>query len=96
MPKPSRNSGALGLPIAEFDIWHGTSRAKPAHLEQIDPSYLALWTDDERAWAGKLYESPGFRSVRERVVEIGRLLDSTPPGRERSRLVHEVFELQRR
>lgn len=86
----------LGQPIAEHDIWHGTNRGEPAHLEQIDPAYLALWTDDEKTWAGQLYESPGFRSVRERVVEIGRLLDSTPPGPERSRLVREVFELKYR
>ena len=42
-----------------------------------------------------LYQSPGFRSVRERYIEISRLLDTTPPGPERSRLVKEMHELER-
>ena len=49
----------------------------------------------EREWAAGLYRSPGFQSVRERYIEISRLLDTTPPGPERSRLVKEMHELER-
>ncbi len=85
----------LGSPIAELDIWHGSSDAEPSYVEYIHEPYLRLWTEAEREWAAGLYQSPGFRSVRERYIEISRLLDTTPPGLERSRLVKEMHELER-
>jgi hypothetical protein len=86
----------FGEPIAELDIWHGSDWEEPGHVDEIDPRYLALWNEEDRAWAADLYESPGFRSVRERYIEIEQLLDSIPPGPERSRLVDEAFDLKYR
>jgi hypothetical protein len=83
----------LGSPIAELDIWHGSSDAEPSYVEYVPEAYLQLWTDAERGWASGLYQSPGFQSVRERYIEIARALDTTPPGPERSRLVEEMYEL---
>ncbi len=85
----------LGNPIGELDIWHGSSDAEPGYVEYIPEAYFLLWTDAEREWASGLYHSPGFRSVRARYIEIGRLLDSTPPGPVRSRLVEEMSALER-
>ena len=85
----------LGSPIDELDIWHGSSDAEPSYVECIPEEYLQLWTAAEREWASRLYRSPGFQSVRARYVEIGRLLDTTPPGPERSRLVEELDDLER-
>jgi hypothetical protein len=42
----------------------------------------------------RLYRSSGFQSVRARYIEISRLLATTPPGPERSRLVKEMYELR--
>jgi len=84
----------LGSPIVELDIWHGSSDAEPGYIECIPEAYFLLWTEAERKWASRLYRSPGFQSVRARYVEISRLLDTTPPGPERSRLVEEMFELE--
>jgi hypothetical protein len=83
----------LGSPVDQLDIWHGSNYAEPSYVEHIHEPYLRLWTDAEREWASGLYHSPGFRSVRERYIEISRLLDTTPPGPERSRLVEEMYEL---
>jgi hypothetical protein len=85
----------LGSPIAELDIWHGSSDAEPSYAEHIHEPYLQLWSDTEREWASRLYHSPGFQSVRARYIEISRLLDTTPPGAERSRLVKEMHGLER-
>ncbi|MCZ6569563.1 MAG: hypothetical protein O7B23_05315 [Deltaproteobacteria bacterium] len=85
----------LGSQIAELDIWHGSSDAEPSYAEHIHEPYLALWTDDERDWASRLYESAGFQAARKRYIEISRLLDTTRPGPERSRLVEEMHELER-
>jgi hypothetical protein len=85
----------LGSPVDELDIWHGSSDAEPSYAEHIHEPYLQLWTEAEREWAEGLYQSPGFRSVRARYIEIARALDTTPPGLERSRLVGEMHELER-
>ncbi len=85
----------LGSPIAELDIWHGSSHAKPDYIACVPEAYLQLWTEAERNWASGLYHSPGFRSARARYIEISRALDTTPPGPERSRLVKEMYELER-
>jgi hypothetical protein len=85
----------LGSPIAELDIWHGSSDAEPGYAEHIHEPYLRLWTDAEREWASGLYHSPGFQSVRGRYIEIAKALDTTRPGLERSRLVEEMHELER-
>ena len=85
----------LGSPIAELDIWHGSSDAEPSYAEHIHEPYLRLWTEAEREWAARLYESPGFTSVRSRYIEISRALDTTRPGHERSRLVEEMYKLER-
>ena len=63
--------------------------------ECIPEEYFQLWTAEEREWASRLYHSSGFQSARARCIEIGRLLDTTPPGPERSRLVEELYELER-
>lgn len=84
----------LGEPIAELDIWHGSSDTEPSYVHHILGLYLELWTDEEREWASGLYESAGFRSARERYIEIRRLLNTTPPGAERNRLVAEMRELE--
>jgi hypothetical protein len=84
----------LGMPIAELDIWHGSSDAEPSYVEHIHEPYLQIWTDAEREWARALYEGPGFRSARERFIEIARALDTTRPGPERSRLVEEMHKLE--
>jgi hypothetical protein len=83
----------LGSPTAELDIWHGSNRAEPGYIESIPEAYFLLWTEAERAWAAGLYHSEGFQSVRARYIEIGRLLGTTRPGPERSRLVKEMYEL---
>jgi len=85
----------LGSPIAELAIWHGSSDAEPSYAEHIHEPYLRLWSDEERDWASRLYESPGFQAARKRYIEISKLLDSTRPGPERSRLVEAMEELQR-
>ena len=85
-----------GAPIAELDIWHGSSDDELSYIEYIREEYFQLWTDAEREWAAGLYHSPGFQSVRDRYTEISRLLGTIRPGPERSRLVEEMSELEGR
>ena len=64
-------------------------------MEHIHEPYLRLWNEEEKAWASGLYESPGFQGARERFIEICRLLKTTRPGPERSRLVEVMHKLER-
>ena len=84
----------LGSPIAELDIWHGSSDAELGYIECVPEAYLQLWTEAEQEWASGRYRSPGFQSVRERYIEISKALDTMPPGPERSRLVEEMYKLE--
>ncbi len=83
----------LGSPIAELDIWHGSNDGEPGFIECIPEAYFLLWTEAEREWAAGLYHSTGFQSVRARYIEISWLLDTTPPGPVRNRLVEEMYKL---
>ena len=85
----------LGSPIAELDIWHASSEAEPDYIVYIPETYFLLWTEAERAWAARLYQSPGFQSALARYIEICRALATTPPGPKRSRLVDEMSKLER-
>ena len=85
----------LGSPIAELDIWHGSSDAEPSYVEHIHEPYLRLWTEQEKEWASGLYQSPGFSSARERFIEISRALATTRPGPDRMLLVEEMEKLER-
>ena len=84
----------LGSPIAELEIRHASSNADPSYIEYIPEAVLQLWTDAERGWASALYHGAGFQSVRARYIEISKLLDTTPPGAKRSRLVAQMYELE--
>jgi hypothetical protein len=85
----------FGDPLERLDIWHGSSDARPEFVEHIHEPYLALWNDEEKAWARGLHGSRGFRSARERHIEISRKLERLRPGPERNRLVREMHELKR-
>ncbi len=84
----------LGSPIVEVAIWHVSSDAQPRYIECVPEAYLQLWSDAERQWASRLYHSAGFQSVRARYIEIGKLLNTTPPGLKRSRLIEQMYELE--
>ncbi len=81
--------------LAQQDEEGFTPTSNIARAQHIPEPYLKLWTEDEREWASRLYQSLGFQSVRERFVEISRALDTTRPGPERSRLVEEMQKLER-
>ena len=82
-------------PIAELDIWHGSNWAEPDYIDYIPAEYFQFWTDAEREWAARLYQTPEFEAVRTRYIEISRALNTTPRGPERTRLVEEMSELKR-
>jgi hypothetical protein len=83
----------LGEDIAELDIWHGSNWEDSDYLAFIPGAYWSLWSEEECQWAANLYRSPEFTAVRERWIDIGGALLTTPRGAERSELVMEMYQL---
>jgi len=84
----------LGIPQGELDIWHGSNWAEKGYLEYAPPELFRLWDHQALEWAKETYQSPKFRQVRARYVEIHEQLRHEPVGPRRSQLVQEAFELE--
>ena len=83
----------LGREQDELDIWHSSNYEEKEFLDYVPPEIWALWDAPALQWAAEMYDSPEFRRVRGRYVEIFRQLKSEPPGPRRSALVDEAFRL---
>jgi len=84
----------LGRDQDELDIWHGTNYEQKEFLEYVPPEIWALWDGPALRWAREMYDSPEFRQIRVRYIEIHEQLKSEPPGPRRSALVDEMFKLR--
>jgi len=84
----------LGMPQDRLEIWHGSNWAEKSYLEYAPPELLALWDQRPLEWAKETYQSPKFRQVRARYIEIHEQLRHEPVGPRRSQLVKEAFELE--
>jgi hypothetical protein len=86
----------LGREQDELDIWHGSNYEQKEFLEYVPPEIWALWEGPALRWAQQMYDSPEFRQIRARYIEIYEQLKSEPPGPRRRELVDEAFRLQAR
>jgi hypothetical protein len=86
----------LGREQDELDIWHGSNYEQKEFLEYVPPEIWALWDSSALRWVQKMYDSPEFRRIRARYIEIHEQLKSEPRGPRRSALVDEAFSLQNR
>ena len=84
----------LGLAEDRLDIWHGSNLAERDYLQYVPPEVWALWDQPALQWAMEMYDSPAFRRVRARYIEIYEQLKTEPPGPKRSALVSEADDLQ--
>ena len=85
----------LGQKVERIEMWHGSSDAEPAYLEDIPFEFFSLWDDGARQWAAKLYRSEPFMAVLSRYIEIHRQLLNMLSGPKRTRLVTEAFSLKK-
>jgi tetratricopeptide (TPR) repeat protein len=84
----------LGIDQPVLDIRHDSNWAEKPYVEGTPPEHWALWDDEARAWARRVYESAAFQRMRRRYIEISRQLDTEPRGPTRSRLVDELYQLK--
>lgn len=83
----------LGREPENLDIGSNLNWSGPDSLDYAPPEYWDLWDDDARQWAEEIYESQEFSDLRNRYIEIERLLKGEPRGPKRSQLVEEKFEI---
>ena len=77
-----------------LDIWQSSNWEGKEYVEQGPAELLQLWDEQALRWAKELYQSESFREVRERSIEIFRLLKTEPVGPKRSDLVKELSALR--
>jgi len=83
----------LGQTIDEYDIWHASSDGYIEYVNNIPKEVVASITEAEIKWLSQEYDSPEFRRIRRRYIEIFRALKDTKEITERSALVEESNSL---
>ena len=68
---------------------------KLMHLDHSIPvAFFDLWTDAEKAWAASLYDTRLWSGMRERALDIERMLEDMPRSEERSMLCGELAAMR--
>ena len=83
----------LGQEVAEYDIWHSSSDEYKGYVEYLPQQVKGAVTEAELQWVKTLYESSGFRQIRQRYVEIYRELQSIEDYDKRRKLLDEAHAL---
>jgi hypothetical protein len=83
----------LGEQMAQYDIWHPSSDAQMHYVEYMPKEALASLTQAEIQWISQEYESPDFRRIRNRYIEIYQKLKDIEKINERKQLLDESYSL---
>ena len=83
----------LGQAIDEYDMWHASSDGDIGYANNIPRQVVASISETEIQWLSQEYESPEFRRIRRRYIEIFRALRNTKEITGRSALVEESNSL---
>jgi hypothetical protein len=62
----------LNQEIKEYDIWHSSSDGYIGYVNYMPREVIASITEAEIQWVRQEYESPEFRRIRQRYIEIYR------------------------
>ena len=84
----------LGIKQSKLDIWHGSNLENKEYIDYIPPEIFELWDEEALDWAGEQYYSNHITNIRNKYIEIHRLLKNEPVGPKRSQLVKEAFQMQ--
>ncbi len=85
----------FGDDIVPDEIWGQWTEGSTERLYEIPWDYFELWSDAEEQWARDCWNSEDVTRVRERHIEINRILETEPRGPRRTQLVQEDSELAR-
>lgn len=77
-----------------LDIWHSSNWDEKEYVESAPPEIFQLWTDEEKEWARKVYNSQKVEELRSRYIEIYRQLKIEPVGAKRTELVMKASRME--
>ncbi len=83
----------LGRDVALLDMYHSSNSEEPEWINEGPVELFELWDEESIAWAADVYDSPGFAKLRNRQVEINKLLKTESDVSKRRRLLDEVYKL---
>ncbi len=85
----------LGIKQEILDIWHSSNWDEKEYAESAPPEIFELWTDDEKEWVRKVYNSQEVEEIRSKYIKIYRQLKTEPIGAKRTELVMEASRMER-
>ncbi|MFC1714282.1 hypothetical protein ACFL6S_11495 [Candidatus Poribacteria bacterium] len=85
----------LGIKQEILDIWHSSNWDEKEYAESAAPEIFELWTDEEKEWVRKVYNTQEVEEIRSRYIEIQRQLKTEPIGAKRTELVMEASRMER-
>jgi len=83
----------MGQDVTEYDIWHSSNFEFIDYFQYIPKKVLESINESEIQWIKGLYDSPEFRRIRERYIEIYRELKDTRDFETRGKLLDESYSL---
>ncbi len=83
----------LGQDVNEYDIWHGSNMAHIGYVGYLPKEVAASITEAESQWLRQEHDSPEFRHIRQRYIQIYSKLKSTRDIDKRKRLLSESDSL---
>jgi tetratricopeptide (TPR) repeat protein len=84
----------LGEPQEEYDICHPSNWEMKEYADCIPHEIMSLWSEQEKAWVMRIFDSQNAGNIRVRYIEIHRQLKTEKPGPKRRQLVEESFNLR--
>ncbi len=83
----------LGRDIAQYDMWHSSNYETPDYVAYIPDEVERNIGESEIEWMKALYDSPEFRNIRQRHVQIFHELQNVHDPDRRRALVDESHTL---
>ena len=92
----AENLPAVAKVVDDYQGPYGIWGEGTLHFSDLDAQLIEAMTDDERRWLMASWWSPAVTDMRERFVALGRSVETTPVGPQRSALLDELRGLARK
>ncbi len=84
----------FGEDIPPYEIKHFSNFEEKEFIEYLPEEYLNLWDSESKEWAKSVYYKPETIQLREKYIELEKLLSKEPVGERRNELVRELRNLK--
>ena len=83
----------IGRSVEEYDIWHPSNDDYAEYVDYVPEEVIGAITEAEIRWMTQMHDSIEFQNIRQKYIEIWRLLKNTRGRDERGRLLEVAHRL---